>query len=104
MPGYDFGAQMTAPRMRLLWELLWSKGESKLRVNIPETSVVRDGSVHMALFTGRDGRVSDGRIAGLLKNDPTTSSLLSLLAPLTSTSTRLPLAAGDEARQAEHQC
>ena len=51
--------EMTAERARLLWRLLWSAGDSdkKLSINIPETSLLEDGSVHMTIFTGKDGQV-----------------------------------------------
>ena len=48
--------EMTAERARLLWRMLWSN-DQKLRLNIPETSLLGDGAVHMTLFTGKDGRV-----------------------------------------------
>lgn len=51
--------EMTAERARLLWRLLWSAGDDdkKLRINIPETSLLEDGAVHMTIFTGKDGMV-----------------------------------------------
>ena len=51
--------EMTAERARLLWRLLWSAGDGdkKLSINIPETSLLEDGSVHMTIFTGKDGQV-----------------------------------------------
>lgn len=54
----ESGNEMTPERTRLLWGLLWRGGSgAKLRVNIPETSLIEDEGVRMTIFTGRDGTV-----------------------------------------------
>ena len=50
--GYEHGAE----RSRLFWSLLWCEG-SKLKLNIPETTLLENGVVTMSIFTGKDGRV-----------------------------------------------